>query len=399
MQVKFNETSQKEKYNLENFWQQCNSEEVLYPKDLERYACADIFYPQRYFMTNFGAFPSKMILDVSDEFLEENRQMEALQFQLNKFLKALKKKHNVKVISDCNIDEKGILGREQFYVIIEDESLILYVEPLPARCVIYHNDYEKALKWSKIMRKYYNILLKEKVIKKKIGIIYKTQTGYDIMERSIKHYEVDIHTNYNDDFVDADAKIRNFLDDDNKGGLVILNGTAGSGKTTYIRNLIDTTARDFIFLTKDMASALADPGFVIFMERLKNSVLIIEDCENLVASREQGNEGVGISNVLNLCDGILGDVYNIKIICTFNTEIKNVDSALLREGRLVCRYQFGRLNPKKACELLNKLGVDNENIVIDESGMSLAEIYNFGNKNGGETKRDKKIGFNVFTND
>lgn len=389
----FTETKKKEKYTAEGIGLSYNQGNKLITKDIENYACADIFYPQRYFMTNFDGFPSKLILNTSVDYFDKHKDVKYLQFQLKKFIKTMNKTHDVRVISDCDINENNELSREQFYVIIEDEQLIFYIEPTPARCVIYHNNYIKAQKWAKILYKYQNALLNENVIKRKVGIIYKTQAGYNIMERDIKHYEVDLDENYNDDFIKSEKTIRNFLEEDDKGGLVILNGVAGSGKSTYIRNLIDTVARDFIFLTKDMASALADPEFILFLDKLKNSVLIIEDCESLVASREQGNSGLGIANVLNLCDGILGDIYNVKIICTFNTEIKNVDDALLRAGRLVCRYQFGKLCREKARTLLTKLGVD-ENYEVDENGMTLADIYNYGKENGGtQSKKNKIFGF------
>ena len=62
---------------------------------------------------------------------------------------------------------------------------------------------------------------------------------------------------------------------------------------------------------------------------------------------------------------------NILIICTFNTDTKNLDSALLRKGRLLLNYKFDKLNLAKTNALALKLyGKE-----VSEP-LPLSEIYN-----------------------
>jgi ATP-dependent 26S proteasome regulatory subunit len=121
-----------------------------------------------------------------------------------------------------------------------------------------------------------------------------------------------------------------------------------------------------------------------------NSILIIEDAETVLRKREVGHAGT-ISSILNITDGLLSDCLNISIIATFNTDLKTLDDALLRHGRLVKSYTFEKLNAEKSTNLLHKLGkIDKELEVIKP--MTLAEIYFYGENNEGNIPK-RKIGF------
>lgn len=107
-----------------------------------------------------------------------------------------------------------------------------------------------------------------------------------------------------------------------------------------------------------------------------NSILIIEDAENIIHDRKDVMKSTNqaVSNLLNMSDGLLGDAVHQQIICTFNCDIGNIDSALLRDGRLVMEHKFDKLSVENARQLCEKLGVDNKGADIREP-MSLAEIY------------------------
>ena len=66
----------------------------------------------------------------------------------------------------------------------------------------------------------------------------------------------------------------------------------------------------------------------------------------------------------------MGSSLNVQIICTFNSPVAMVDGALLRKGRLIAQYEFGRLSVARAQRLSNHLGFDK---TIDRP-MTLAEI-------------------------
>jgi ATP-dependent 26S proteasome regulatory subunit len=84
----------------------------------------------------------------------------------------------------------------------------------------------------------------------------------------------------------------------------------------------------------------------------RNSVLVIEDAEELISSREEVRNS-NLSMLLNLTDGLLGESVGIQIIVTFNTDVNNIDKALLRKGRLSIIYEFKLLALDRRNALLN----------------------------------------------
>ena len=116
-------------------------------------------------------------------------------------------------------------------------------------------------------------------------------------------------------------------------------------------------------------------------------MLVIEDAENIIMDRRY-NSSSSVSNLLNISDGLLADFLNVQLICTFNSSLNMIDSALMRKGRLIARYEFGKLNREKAQQLSNHLGFD----TVVNQPMTLAEITNQKEKQY-ETKKVEVIGF------
>ena len=172
---------------------------------------------------------------------------------------------------------------------------------------------------------------------------------------------------------------------------MLLHGDAGGGKTTYLRYLISICKTRFIYLPNNIFAQLSDPNFFTFILNYPNSVIVLEDCEELLKPRSEMKSNDGISTLLNLGDGLLGDALKLKIICTFNTALVNIDQALLRKGRLAHRYEFGALSVEKSNALLKKMNTE----IVTMQPMSLADIYNYSEENGNKKAEDqkKKIGY------
>lgn len=210
---------------------------------------------------------------------------------------------------------------------------------------------------------------------------------YYTITSKIKRTNVDFDTHYNDDFKEAYKNTLNFLNEQ-ESGLIVWHGEKGSGKTTAIRHLLTHTDKNYLLVTNSIAAHMAEPEFVAFMMENKDSIFILEDCEQILMNREENRFGGAISNILNMSDGLMSDIFNIKFICTFNTDIKNIDEALLRPGRCFVNYEFKSLCAEKSSKLLESLGHE-----IDKPReMTLAEIYNY--KEGEIHKTvSRKIGF------
>lgn len=213
--------------------------------------------------------------------------------------------------------------------------------------------------------------------------------GYYTITTKITKFNIDLEKNYNEGFLEVDKNIEKFLKD-RKSGLIVLRGIMGSGKSSYIKSLLTKVPQKYIIVTNAMAERMADPEFMSFMMDHHDSVFILEDCERILMSREDGNNNFGgaITNILNMSDGLLSEVFNVKFICTFNADISKIDSALLRKGRCFANYEFKKLCAEKTKALLNE-----RNIFLDEyEPMTLAEIYNYEDADC-SNKSEKKIGF------
>lgn len=205
----------------------------------------------------------------------------------------------------------------------------------------------------------------------KISLLLKEGQDLVFKTHTIKPLSLDIHTMYNDDFLPVHHKIKDELTQNSKG-LVLLHGVAGSGKTNYIKWLTaQIPDKNFIFVPNNLIGALAEPQFMSMLIDEKNSILVLEDCENYIAERAGGgNTSDVVSTILNIADGILSDVLECQFICTFNADLTDIDHALLRHGRLIAEYQFGALSVEKANQYLKSVGKEMQ---VDKP-KTLAEI-------------------------
>jgi hypothetical protein len=204
-----------------------------------------------------------------------------------------------------------------------------------------------------------------------ISLIVSHNGKLSLKTTEVKRTRLDLDLYYEDDFKETDAVIRKRLNKKDDKGIVLLHGIPGSGKTTYLRYLIGKIRKRVLFLSPSMAGSLTSPDFIQLLMDNPNTVLVIEDAENVIMDRRQ-HSGSSVSNLLNVSDGLLADCLNIQLICTFNSALSLVDSALMRKGRLIAKYEFGKLSAGKAQRLSRHLGFD---LNIDKP-MTIAEIAN-----------------------
>jgi hypothetical protein len=215
------------------------------------------------------------------------------------------------------------------------------------------------------------------------------QRGFNTTELPIKKYDIDLETNYNDDL--PHEAIVDWIKT-GKSGICILNGQPGTGKTHYIRNLMwECPDTEFMILNASCFDAINDSSFVEMILDNKNSVVILEDCEDLLTDRMGNNSRIG--TLLNISEGILGDALKLRFICTFNASINKIDSAVIRKGRTHVKYEFKALTYDKAQKLAEKLNVTlPEKKNAQQLGYTLAEIYNADN-NLVDDNTAKQLGF------
>lgn len=224
----------------------------------------------------------------------------------------------------------------------------------------------------------------------KLHLLTTGPMGYELTPIPNKKPKLDLKLNYNNDLLPFHTRIIEIIKKKERSGLVLFHGIPGSGKSTYLRFLISQIKKKkVIFLSPKLAGSLDAPELTSMLIENPNAIIIIEDAEELIISRELGHDN-GISMLLNLTDGLLGENLSIQVICTFNTNIGNIDNALLRKGRLLGSYEFKALAKDKVRILLEKLG--NNSVDIEED-MTLAEIYHYREQASQINKETTSIGF------
>ena len=215
--------------------------------------------------------------------------------------------------------------------------------------------------------------------KKQKNITVCTNGNYGIQTSKIdaKPFDCDLKKNYNDDL--PYKQLNELITSENEE-LILLHGEPGTGKTSIIKKLIhDNPKTEFLYLDSNLLTSFSDSRVFSFLETHKNEVFILEDCEKLFTDRNNGN--TFLNSMLNLTDGIIGEAFGIKFVCTFNCPPSKIDKAVMRKGRLSLMYEFKKLTLEKTKQLLPTA----------TEPMTLADIYN--QENNGNDNKNKKIGF------
>jgi energy-coupling factor transporter ATP-binding protein EcfA2 len=226
--------------------------------------------------------------------------------------------------------------------------------------------------------------------KNQVYFVTNDEFGFSLKSFKIKPTIVDIENNYNDNFMPAYEKITDRLKSSNHG-LILFHGEKGSGKTSLVRHLTSIiTDKRIIYVAPELAINISQPNFISFFLKYPNSILIIEDAENILKTRKAGGNQA-VANLLNLSDGLLGDALKLQIICTLNAGKDEIDDALRRPGRLIAEYEFDKLKLEKTKKLFDILYPNNDFNITKE--MTLAEIFNYKEKKIVVEDNSSPIGF------
>lgn len=165
----------------------------------------------------------------------------------------------------------------------------------------------------------------------------------------------------------------------------------------FIRGLVTEAEALYVYIPATLTASITGPDVlpVFLRARQRNLpiVLIMEDADATIATRQIDNVGQ-LSDLLNMSDGILGEMADIRILATTNQKKSDIDAATLRVGRINEHIGFSYLNDTHACEIFSRLtnikdpDHDAIRIINDVTEKNtLASIYNLARRHGWEPQK------------
>lgn len=164
------------------------------------------------------------------------------------------------------------------------------------------------------------------------------------------------------------------LPDPSEGGLIVMCGVPGSGKTRAIESLCHAWARDArlgVVVDSDRllqsAAYLAD---VLTAADSKRQVIVAEDVDELVSVGRKSHEA---SKLLNVADGLVGRLAGAGtlFVLTANLALDEIADFVVRPGRAAAVIEFENFSQEEA-----RLWLDSHGSTAEaHDDMNLASLY------------------------
>lgn len=165
------------------------------------------------------------------------------------------------------------------------------------------------------------------------------------------------------------------------GNLLLFHGPPGTGKTYVIRALARAWRRWCRFeYIADPEMFFGDAEYMMRVlmssdntERARWRLLIIEDAGELLVGDAKAHQGQGLSRLLNLGEGLIGQGLRVLVLISTNDPLHALNEAVARPGRTAAEVEFAPLSVDEANAWLRDRGERRT-----ETPMTLAELYSFG---------------------
>ena len=138
------------------------------------------------------------------------------------------------------------------------------------------------------------------------------------------------------------------------GGLLLWHGEPGTGKSYALRALAREWRGwcDTHFVT-DADAFLGGQTSYLLSALLRSNrgadgehrwrLVVLEDAGELLAADARAVAGQGLSRLLNLADGLLGEGLRVVVLVTTNEPLRRLHPAVVRPGRTWAEVEFGEL--------------------------------------------------------
>lgn len=167
------------------------------------------------------------------------------------------------------------------------------------------------------------------------------------------------------------------------GQLLLWRGKPGTGKTWALRALIKEWEWAYFHYITDPDALFGTNASYLLQVLLDNSefdvrdkeppwkVLVLEDAGEMLSRDARERSGQGLSRLLNLVDGLIGQGLRVLVLVTTNEELGSLHPAISRPGRCAVNMEFRELSQEEAQSWLQERG----GTMAVKSHTSIADLY------------------------